>query len=103
MDKGEIIDIVKKFAKKVTEKYDCVEIILFGSYAKGSDHIDSDIDIAVILKDFDNRMNTQLELMRLRREIDSRIEPHPFKESDFYENTPLINEIKKYGEIINVA
>jgi hypothetical protein len=41
--------------------------------------------------------------MRLRREIDSRIEPHPIKESDFNESSPLVNEIKKYGEIINVA
>jgi predicted nucleotidyltransferase len=103
MDKREIIDIVKRFALKVTEKYDCVGIILFGSYAKGSSHIDSDIDIAVILKDYDNLMNIQLELMRLRREIDSRIEPHPIKESDFNESSPLVNEIKKYGEIINVA
>ena len=103
MDKKEIIDIVKRFAVKVIEKYDCVEIILFGSYAKGSSHIDSDIDIAVILKDYDNLMNIQLELMRLRREIDSRIEPHPIKESDFNESNPLVNEIKKYGEIINVA
>ena len=103
MVKKEIIDIVKRFAVKVNEKYDCSEIILFGSYAKGSNHIDSDIDIAVILKDYDNLMNIQLELMRLRREIDSRIEPHPIKESDFNENNPLMNEIKKYGETIKVA
>ena len=103
MDKKEIIDIVKRFGVKVSEKYDCVGIILFGSYAKGSYHIDSDIDIAVILKDYDNLMNIQLELMRLRREIDSRIEPHPIKESDFNNNNPLVSEIKKHGEIINVA
>ena len=103
MDKREVIDIVKRFALKVNEKYDCVGIILFGSYAKGSSNIDSDIDIAVVLKDYDNLMNIQLELMRLRRKIDSRIEPHPIKESDFNENNPLVNEIKKYGEIINVA
>ena len=103
MDKREIIDIVERFAVKVTEKYECVEIILFGSYAKGSNHVDSDIDIAVILKDYDNLMNIQLELMRLRREIDSRIEPHPIKERDFNENNPLVSEIKKYGKIINVA
>ena len=99
----EIRDITEKFAKKVKEKYDCVEIILFGSHAKGSDHIDSDIDIAVILKDYDNLMNIQLELMRLRRKIDSRIEPHPIKESDFNENNSLVSEIKKYGKVINIA
>ena len=103
MDKREVIDIVKEFARKVKERYDCVGIILFGSYAKGSSHIDSDIDIAVVLKDYDNLMDIQLELMRLRRKIDSRIEPHPIRQSDFDENNPLVFEIKKYGKIINVA
>lgn len=103
MVKKEIIEKVKKFALKVTEKYDCVGIILFGSYAKGTNHIDSDIDIAVILKDYDNLMNIQLELLRLRREIDNRIEPHPIKEKDFNENHSLVNEIKKYGQIINLT
>ncbi len=102
MGKVEIINIVNEFATKVVEKYDCVGIILFGSYAKGSYHIDSDIDIAVILKDYDNLMDIQLELMKLRRKIDSRIEPHPIKEIDFIEGSPLINEIKRYGEKINI-
>jgi len=99
---GSVIEIVNRFALKVVEKYDCVGIMLFGSYAKGSYHIDSDIDIAVILKDYDNLMNIQLELMKLRRKIDTRIEPHPIKERDFNEGNPLVNEIKKYGEIINI-
>ena len=102
MDKSEIINIVKEFVFIVKEKYDCIEIILFGSYAKDNSHIDSDIDIAVILKDYDNIINIQLELMKLRRKIDSRIEPHPFKEKDFNENNPLVNEIKKYGERIDI-
>lgn len=103
MDKREIREIAKKFAQKVAEKYDCVSVILFGSYAKGTSNKDSDIDIAVILKDYDNLMNIQIELMRIRREIDRRIEPHPIKERDFNESNPLAYEIKKYGEKINVA
>ena len=103
MDKNKAINIAKKFAIKVSETYDCVSIILFGSYAKGSYHSDSDIDIAVILKDYDNLMSIQIELMRLRRTIDSRIEPHPIKKKDFNKNNPLANEIKKYGKIIKVA
>ena len=47
----------------------------------------------------------QLELMRLRRKIDSRIEPHPFREVDFDISNPIVNEIVKYGQEIrnNVA
>ena len=102
MSKNNVINIAEQFAQEVSQKYDCVGIILFGSYAKGTYNIDSDIDIAVILKDYDNLMNIQLELMRLRRKIDIRIEPHPIKESDFNENNPLANEIKKHGQSINI-
>ncbi len=105
MDKSETISIVKEFASIVKSKYGSAEIILFGSYSKGTNHIESDIDIAIILNDFDNYSNIQLDLMRIRRKIDSRIEPHPFRASDFNENNPLVNEIKKYGQkiITNVA
>jgi predicted nucleotidyltransferase len=79
-----------------------VKIILFGSYAKGNFTEDSDIDIAVILKDYNNLIDTQLDLMRLRRKIDSRIEPHPFREVDFNTDNPIVSEIIKYGQAINI-
>jgi uncharacterized protein len=79
-----------------------VKIILFGSYAKGTHNEDSDIDIAVILKDYNNLIEIQVDLMRLRRKIDSRIEPHPFREKDFEITNPVVNEILKYGQDIMV-
>ena len=102
MDKNEIMKAIEIFAKKVNEKYDCVKIFLFGSYAKGNNNPDSDIDIAVVLKDFKNIIKIQQELLRLRRKIDIRIEPHPIREIDFIKGTPLVEEIKKYGKVINL-
>jgi len=55
-----------------------------------------------VFKDYSDSANMQLELMRLRRKIDSRIEPHPFKEIDFNYTNPLANEILKYGLEIKV-
>ncbi len=103
MDKRDAIDIATKYANAVKSKYDFVKIILFGSYAKGNFNADS--DIAVILKDYTNLIDIQLDLMRLRRKIDSRIEPHPFRERDFNITNPIVNEIIKYGQdiIINEA
>lgn len=46
-------------------------------------------------------MEMQLELMRLRRKIDSRIEPHPFRENEFNLSNPLVSEIIKYGKDLN--
>ncbi len=100
MDKGDALDIAIKYAHAVKSKYDFVKIILFGSYAKGNFNADSDIDIAVVLKDYNSLINIQLDLMRLRRKIDSRIEPHPFREKDFNITNPIVNEIIKYGQEI---
>jgi len=100
MDQRDALSLAYRYAEAVKGKYDFVRIILFGSYAKGNQHIDSDIDIAVVLKDYSNLSEIQLELMRLRRGIDSRIEPHPFRERDFEANNPIVHEILKFGHDI---
>lgn len=101
MDKNDALNIASKYADVVKSKYEYAKIILFGSYAKGNYSEDSDIDIAVILKDYGNLIDIQLDLMRLRRKIDSRIEPHPFREKDFNITNPIVHEIVKYGKDIN--
>ena len=102
MDKADAIDIAQKYAGAVKGNFNFVKVILFGSYAKGNFNDDSDIDIAIIFDDYNNLIDMQLELMRLRRKIDSRIEPHPFREKDFNLSNPLVNEIIKYGYEINI-
>lgn len=97
MDQTDAVNIAQRYAVAVNKKFNYIKIILFGSYAKGNHHDDSDIDIAVVLKDYRDFMDMQLELMRLRRKIDSRIEPHPFRISDFTSADPMVNEILKYG------
>lgn len=100
MDKSEAIKIANKYANAVRSNYDCVDVFLFGSYVKGTSHENSDIDIAVILNGFENALDIQLELMRLRRKIDSRIEPHPFRLADFNSTNPLVYEIIQHGQRI---
>lgn len=102
MDKTDALNIAQKYANAVGENFSYIRIILFGSYAKGNFNDDSDIDIAVVFKDYNNLIDMQLELMRLRRKIDSRIEPHPFRESEFELSNPIVNEIVKYGQDINI-
>ena len=102
MDKTEALKIANNYAVAVHANYKYLKIYLFGSYAKGNYNEDSDIDIAVVFKDYNNLMDMQLELMRLRRKIDSRIEPHPFREIDFQLSNPIVKEILKYGKEINI-
>ena len=73
------------------------KVFLFGSYAKGTPHKDSDIDLAIIFESLSDSFDMQVELMKMRRKFDTRIEPHPFSESDFNESNPIANEILKNG------
>ena len=103
MDKKDVLNIAREFATAIKTNYDCKQIFLFGSYAKGTNQEESDIDIAVILGEFENPVDMQLELMRVRRKIDSRIEPHPFREKDFNLANPVANEIMQYGQQIDIS
>ncbi|MBF0378785.1 MAG: nucleotidyltransferase domain-containing protein [Desulfamplus sp.] len=102
MDKNDALKIARQYASAVKTNYnECQQVFMFGSYIKGTNREESDIDIAVILKEFDNPIDIQLELMRLRRKIDSRIEPHPFREKDFNITNPVVNEILQHGQRID--
>lgn len=103
MDRTDALTIAREFATAVKTNYDCKQVFLFGSYVKGTYHEESDIDIAVILKEFENPIDIQLELMRLRRKIDSRIEPHPFRERDFDITNPVVHEILEHGQRIDAS
>jgi predicted nucleotidyltransferase len=101
MDKNDALNLARQYASLIQTSYDCCsQMFLFGSYTKETQHDESDIDVAVILREFENSTDTQLDLMRLRRRIDSRIEPHPFREKDFNVSDPLVHEILKHGQRI---
>ena len=100
MDKADVLNIARKYAETVKTTFGFKKIILFGSCVKGNFHKDSDIDIAVIFSDYNNRLDRQLELMQLTRKVDTRIEPHPFRENEFEISNPFVKEIITYGQEI---
>ena len=100
MDKNEALNIAINYIDSISSKYSVNKAILFGSFAKGTNHDDSDIDIAIILNNVTDIIDAQIDLMKLRRKIDLRIEPHPFKINDFNSSNPVVHEILKYGIII---
>lgn len=94
-----IINIVNKYIEIVNKNYNVIAIILFGSYAKGTQREDSDIDIAIITDDIKtDKFDEQVNLKQLRNDIDCRIEPHIISIED-YENdeTPFVVEVKNTG------
>ena len=97
MDKREATIIAKRYIDLVRKKYPLKKALLFGSYAKETNHPDSDIDIALIFEHVDDIIDMQIELMYLRNDDDLLIEPHPFAESDFNFSNPQASEILKNG------
>ena len=94
----EILNSIEKYVNEVKKYYKVDAIILFGSHAKGTNTNDSDIDIAIVSSDIIDKIDDMTRLMKLRRSIDLRIEPHPIKTEEFNKNeTPLIEEIINTG------
>lgn len=60
-------------------------------------HEDSDIDIAAVFNNIADPFDLQLELMKIRRQYDMRIEPHVFRSADFEKSNPLAAEILSSG------
>ncbi|MBL1214808.1 MAG: nucleotidyltransferase domain-containing protein [Ignavibacteriae bacterium] len=92
-----IIDTAVRYLKMLPSEMQIKRAFIFGSHAKGYDKEDSDIDIAIVLGNMTDFFSTQMQLMRIRRKVDLRIEPHPIDESDFTNMNPFAFEIQKSG------
>lgn len=104
MDKRDALKISQTYLKKLRKSnMDFAEAWLFGSYAKGNQHENSDIDIAIVLKDNENHtFETDVKLMVIRKGEETLIEPHAFSKEEFNPSIPIVNQIMQYGERIQL-
>ncbi len=81
---------------------DVSEAYLFGSVLKGNSDTDSDIDVAVVSKDFQGLPYYDIKkISKFRRKIDLRLEIHTFQLSEIETDPPLFfMKIKKDGKRI---
>src|SRR5438552_14818361 len=56
--------MIRKFARQIAERFHPEKIILFGSYAYGRPHAESDVDLLVIMPAY----NEIAQAIRIRRE-----------------------------------
>ncbi len=98
----QINKVIKEYTKLLLDAdYPIEKIILFGSYATGKAKTDSDIDLAVILKEItEDRFSTRLKLMKYCRGFDEVIEPHPFWVKEFNKQNPFASEIIENGVVV---
>ena len=96
---GNIINIVKQYAELVKQYIPVSKILLYGSYARGNERTDSDIDVAVIVdKSPSDFLETETLLFKLRRQIDTRIEPVLIEKD--YDKSGFLDNILEYGIVI---
>jgi len=76
MGKREVIIKLRRYKQLVEEHLDVDKVILFGSYATGKQHDDSDIDVAIVVNSVKSDFFSYAPLLwKLKQKIDSRIEP----------------------------
>jgi uncharacterized protein len=98
MDQKSAIEVGRKFLMLLLQHdYPGKQMFPYGSYARGNYHKDSGIDLAIIMKGLPDPFQTQVNLLKLTRKFDIRVEPHPFDGKDFASSNPVVNEILRTG------
>jgi predicted nucleotidyltransferase len=76
-------------------------VVLFGSRARGDARDDSDYDVAVFLKDLNDRWaeadKIALAAMNVFDETGALIHAMPYREGAYQERTPLMHEVRREG------
>jgi len=102
--KNKAINLAKKFVGLLqTNGIDVHEAYLFGSVAMDKADEYSDIDIAIVSKNFTGIPFYDVKkISKFRRAIDLRLEVHPFSLNDILHDPPLFfADIKNKGVPIN--
>ncbi|SCG84176.1 nucleotidyltransferase [Proteiniborus sp. DW1] len=99
MDNREISERINRFVESVIPEYNPEKIVLYGSYAKGTNNENSDIDIAIIVDEVKGSfLEKEARLYKIRRNIDSNIEPILIEKNS--DRSGFLNHILSYGQIL---
>jgi predicted nucleotidyltransferase len=96
------IEIVKQFAKRVYEEIDKdAKVYLFGSVVRDEAHLCSDIDVAVVSKEFGKHcIDERVRLMVLGGDVSYDIEPHPIPLRDWNRNDSFISAVVRHEGVL---
>jgi predicted nucleotidyltransferase len=96
MGQREVIEKLRIYKSIVSEHFDIAQVILFGSYAKGTQKDDSDIDVAIVVNSLNSDYFIYAPLLwKLRQKVDNRIEPVLFLNGK--DPGGFLHEIRKSG------
>jgi predicted nucleotidyltransferase len=101
LDVETVMDTVEKYVADVKNIYPIDKVYLYGSYAKGTQRWDSDVDLCFFLRGIDSRQSTDvgITLLGMTRKYDPRIciEPRVFPVSELGNDNPFVKEVLRTG------
>lgn len=96
--KENIDSIIHSFLDSIKNEIRIDKVFLFGSYAKGTSSKYSDIDLAIVSRDFEGvRFFDRKRLIKYIVKVNTDIQLHPFKLEDFTTDDPFVEEIIRTG------
>ena len=99
LDKAKARELAIRYAEEVQKILTPTAIILFGSFVDGAPHEYSDIDIAVVVNNYNgNWLEDAAVLCSLTRKVSIDIEPHLMDEA--HDPSGFVAHVKKTGEVI---
>jgi len=105
MSQREALEVIKQYIRLLNSSGITIyKAYLYGSYAKNQASLESDIDVLLVSKSFDEPgIEAKTQVWDLTRQIDTRIEPYAIGINKFLSDdiSPLLHIVKNEGiEII---
>jgi len=101
MAQKEIITLIRDFVRRLSQEGIPVDkAFLYGSYARGEENEESDIDIMLVSEIFDSDDDQTIgKTWRISRSVDVRLEPYTVGRKRFLNDqySPLLQLVKKEG------
>jgi len=102
VDTGQNYERLNKFIEAIIPEYNPEKIVLYGSYAKGTNHAESDIDVAVIVDEVEGSfLDKEARLYKIIRNFDINIEPILIENKE--DRSGFLEHILSYGKILYEA
>ena len=96
--KENVETIIRSFLEAIQNEIHVDGVYLFGSYAKGTPSKYSDIDLAIVSRDFEGiRFFDRKRLIKYIVKVNTDIQLHPFKTDNFTTDDPFVEEIIRTG------
>jgi len=92
MTQNKIIQYLKNHKNEFEKKYNISKFVLFGSYARGEENRDSDIDIAIetnlsdyfklydLKEELENAFQTSVDIIRIRKDMNMALKKRIMKD-----------------------